>query len=316
MARKIIIDLDAGIGDAFAAVLALLDPALDVVALTATAGCVSGPIATDNLQAIIEQIDPPKWPRLGSASEGTSPEHPANLAVADFGILNGPLGLGDCEFRVADLHHRHASSKLLADLVRTSPHEITILALGPLTNIAAACERMPEFLNLVEEVVCLGGSLCEGGDITAAAEFNMYLDPEAARTVFRSSESKTIVPLDVTSKVILTFEHFNRIAESNCCAGKFLAKLLPFSFRAHHQFLGMEGVLLREVTALAAISRPALFHTERMAVDIETRGELTRGATVFDRRRLVPQAPSNVSVATEVDAQGVLDYVMEVLLSE
>lgn len=313
MARKLIIDLDPGIGDALATVLALQDPDIDLIALTATSGCVDGQMATKNLQAIVEQVDPPKWPRIGSPLVASlAPEHPAALNVADFSRLNGPHGLGDCRFEVADLHHRHESSKVLTDLVRGAPHEVTLLTLGPLTNVAAACERMPEFLAQLEDLVCLGGCMADGGDITAAAEFNMYVNPDAARAVFLSPESKTIVPLDVTSKVVLTFEHFNRLETATSRGANFLRQLLPYAFRAHHQFLGMEGLLIREAVALAAITRPQLFRTERLPVDVETRGELTRGATIFDRRRSA--AAPNANVVTDVDVQGILDYVASLLM--
>ena len=312
MAKKLIIDLDPGIGDAMAAVLALLDPGVDLLALTATAGCVSGEAATRNLQAVVEQLDPPKWPRIGSSADSAVPlEQPAALNVADFQCLNGPDGLGECRFNVADLHHRHESSKVLADLVRLSPHEVTLLTLGPLTNVAAACERMPDFLTLLENMVCLGGCIAEGGDITAAAEFNIFCNPDAARSVFQSLDSKTLVPLDVTNKPVLTFEQFNRLESAKSRGAIFLKQLLPYSFRAHHQFLGMEGMLIREAVALATITRPHLFRFERLPVDVESTGELTRGATVFDRRRTA--GTPNINVVVDVDAQGVLDYVAALL---
>lgn len=309
MVRKLIIDLDPGIGDAMAVVLALLDPELDVVALTATPGCVPGQAATKNLQAIVDQLDPPKWPRVGAAPRiASDQESPAAPLCSEFNALNGPSGLGDCRFQTAELHHPHDASKLLVDMVRTYPHQITLLTLGPLGNVAAACERAPEFLSLLEGLVCLGGSVAEGGDVTAAAEFNIASNPEAARIVFRAPETKTLIPLDVTNRVILTFEHFNRLATASSRGAVFLAQLLPYSFRAHHQFFGVEGILLREVAALAAIAQPQLFRTQRMAVDVETRGELTRGMTVFDRRQFLVR-DATVNVATEVETQGVLDYV-------
>lgn len=306
MARKLIIDLDPGIGDAFAAVLALLDPQLDVLALTATAGCVTGRCATQNVQAIVDQIDPGKWPRIGTVP----PHDPARDILPpqspEFAAVNGSTGLGDFQATVAELHHPHESSKLLVDLVRTYPHEVTLLTLGPLSNVAAACERAPDFLSLVDTLVCLGGAVTEGGDVTAAAEFNIAFHPEAARHVLCAPFAKMLIPLDVTNKVMLTFEHFNRLTGKSRGAA-FLRQLLPFAFRAYHQFFGLEGVPLREVTALAAISQPHLFRVQRMSVDIETRGELTRGMTVFDRRHS-PQPKGNVNVAIEVESQGVLDY--------
>ncbi len=167
----------------------------------------------------------------------------------------------------------------------------------------------------LKEIVVFGGSVRRGGDVTAAAEFNMYANPEAARTVLCSPATKTLVPLDICQKVVLTFEQYGRVKPpEGSPTGELLERLLPFAFRAHHQFLGLEGVALNELVALAAISQPRLFESEPMAVDVETSGELTRGMTVFDRRG-IPNWQTNIDVLTEVDAQGVLDYFSRILRS-
>lgn len=308
--RKLIIDLDPGIGDAVAAVLALLDPEIDLLALTATAGVVSGSVATRNLYSIVAQIDPPKWPRIGSAS-ATANWH-RTACKSHLEALNGSTGLGDLEIFAPDLHHRHESSKILIDTVRDNPHQVTLLTLGPLTNVAAACERAPEFLSLLGGLVCLGGTVSAGGDITAAAETNMFLDPDAAHSVLGSSEAKTLVPLDATNSVVITYENFNRISVGHSSSTMFLKQLLPYYFRAHHQFLGMEGIWLREVVALATVSRPGLCRQQPMLVDVEVQGTLTSGMTVVERR---PQfsGKANASVALDVDVQGVVDYMTELL---
>ena len=308
MAQKLIIDADPGIGDAIAIALAIFDPEIDVVAVTATAGCVDGHDATRNVQAIVEQLDPPKWPRLGE-SDATASRIGRGFggAMIDPSALNGESGLGDWEFRVADLHNRHESARLMIDIVRTQPYEITLLTLGPLTNVDLACERAPDFLGLLKGLVCLGGSVDGGGDVSAVAEFNVHSNPPAARTVLRSPATKTLVPLDLSSRVVLTFEHFNRLPTDETPAGRFLGELLPFAFRAYHESLGLEGICLHEVVALASLSRPRLFQSEPMAIDVELSGELTRGMTVFDRRG-VRQWQTNIDVLREVDTQGVLDY--------
>lgn len=311
MARKLIIDLDPGIGDAIAAVLAMLDPDIDLLALTATPGNVSGRVATRNLHGILAQVDPPKWPRIGSGNSIPLPE-PRTSARPLLEPLHGPTGLGDLEIIAAELHHRHDSSKVIIDIVRAHPQQVTLLTLGPLTNVAAACERVPDFLSLLGGLVCLGGSVAAGGDVTAAAEANIYLNPEAARSVLASPEAKTLVPLDTTNAAMITFENFNRLAIGTSRAAAFLQKLLPFYFRAHHQFLGVEGIWLREVVALAAVTRPGLFRVEPMPVDVEVQGDLTRGMTVFDRRPHLA-GKANAVVALEVDAQGVVDYMTQLL---
>jgi inosine-uridine nucleoside N-ribohydrolase len=311
--RKLIVDLDPGIGDAFAAVLALADPGLDVLALTACAGSVSGPTATRNIQAILAHLDPPKWPRLGSA-RGASPAVSRGAAVCEafLGELHGPTGLGDIEFPAAQLHNPHDSAKVLVDLVRSHPHEVTVLTLGPLGNLAAAMERAPDFLELLGGLVGCGGAISQGGDVTALGETNMYLDPEAAQQVLSSRYPKTLVPLDATESVSLTLDQLSRITHLNSPATAFLGKLLPVSFRMHRQHLGREQVGLAEVAALAVLSRPSLARSTPWPVAVETSGELTRGMTVADRRgQFAPRA--NTEVVHEIDAQGVLDYLLEIL---
>jgi inosine-uridine nucleoside N-ribohydrolase len=309
--RKLIIDLDPGIGDAVAAILAMLDPEIDLLALTATSGIVSGRVATRNLHGIVTQIDPPKWPRIGSG-DGADVRTQVAAFRPELESLNGPTGLGDLEIVVPQLHHRHESSKVLIDIVRSNPHQVTLLSLGPLGNIAAACERVPGFLGLLGGLVCLGGSVATGGDATAVAETNCFLHPEAARTVLASQEVKTLIPLDATNAVVITYETFQRISTGTSRSAAFLNQILPFCFRAHHQFLGMEGIWLREVVALAAVVRPELFRLQSLKVDVELQGELTRGMTVVERRQPL-SGKANAAVALEVDAQGVIDYMTGLL---
>jgi inosine-uridine nucleoside N-ribohydrolase len=312
--QKLIIDADPGIGDALAITAALFDPNIDLVGITATAGCVSARNATRNVQAIVEMLDPPKWPRLGGLDSDISQTLPPQSdAPVGTPALNGPAGLGDVQFEIAALHHQRESVRLLMEMVRAEPNEITLLTLGPLTNVELACERAPDFLSRLKGLVCLGGAIEFGGDVTAAAEFNVYANPEAARFVLRSPATKTLVPLDVSRRPVLTFEQFDslRPAESSRL-GRFLKALLPFAFRAFHEHLGVEGVPLQEVSALAAVSHPELFGHRLMALDVETDGTLTRGMTVFDRRG-IPRWQTNIDVMREVDAPGVLDYFCRVL---
>lgn len=313
--RRLIIDCDPGIGDALAIVLALADPNFDLLAITPCAGCVAGSVATRNIQAIVATLDPAKWPKLGSARGAAGVADPApDLFEPLLGPLHGPTGLGDLEFPSAQLHSPHDSSKILVDLVRAMPHEVTVLCLGPLTNIAAAAERAPDFLESIGSLVCLGGAISCGGDVTASAETNLFLNPEAARLVIGSRHAKKLVPIDVTSKVILAIDQFPRITETDSVANRFLRKLLPVSFRTHHQLLGIEGIRIAEAAALALISRPHLAKTQTMPVHVETDGLFSRGSTIADRR---PQfsSGSNTEVVTELDAQGVIDYVAEILKS-
>ncbi len=308
---KLIIDADPGIGDALVIALALLDPEIDLVAVTATSGCTSGENASHNIHAIVGLLDPSKWPRVGWAD---GPLQSADLVGGPNPlVLNGVSGLGDLEVPVAEPHQRHDSPRLLVDLVRANPNELTLLTLGPLTNLELALERSPELLSQLRGLVVLGGSIAHGGDTTAAAEFNMYSDPEAARTILNSPATKTLVPLDVTRDVMLTYSQYDRLAiDEHSRLGRLLSQTLPFAFRAQHEHLGVEGFPLAEFVAFAAVTNPELFQRQSKIVDVETQGELTRGMTVFDNRR-VSQSQPNIDVMTSVDSQSILDVLTQMV---
>lgn len=314
MPSKLIIDADPGIGDALAVALALLDSELDVLGVTATAGCVSGPTATRNLQAVIELIDPPKWPRLG-ASDADVPLPGGDLipGFVDPALLNGRHGVGDSAVAVAELHKPHDAVKLLIELVRQHPQEITLLTLGPLTNVQAAQERDPEFLSLLRELVCFGGSIAMGGNATAAAEFNIFADPEAARQILKSPATKTLVPLDAAHQLVLNYDQFARLSDVGIGrAGKAVLQWLQHGLRASHEHLGNEGFTLGEVVALAAVSQGRLVNSVSMAVDVETQTGLCRGVTVFDRRAS-RRWRDNIDVVEGINPQGLLDYFARML---
>ncbi|GMQ80118.1 MAG: nucleoside hydrolase [Planctomycetia bacterium] len=302
MARKVILDVDPGIDDAMALCLALSDPELDVVAVTATGGNISPAQATRNVQAILEQLDPVRRPRIGSATTDY-------VLPTDARHLHGPDGLGGAQFRVAELHHRHPSDKVICDAVRAAPEEVTIVALGPLTNIAAALQRDPGLATLVGHLIIMGGAVTSPGNVTAAAEFNIYCNPDAARLVFRSPVTKTLIPLDVSSQVVMTLDVLDQLPGQTSRTGALLRKILPAAFRSYRQQLGLEGIPIHDAVAMMAVTHPSLFRTESMIGDVETAGCLTLGATVFDRRR-VPEGQPNMEVALDIDAPAVLDRIV------
>jgi purine nucleosidase len=294
MAKKVILDVDPGIDDAMALCMGLFNPLLEVVAVTAVAGNVSPLLATRNVQAIIEQLDPSRLPRIGSAS---SPDE--GLPV-DSRHLYGVDGLGDTGLDVAELRTQHPSEKIICDEVRAAPEEVTIVALGPLTNIARAFHRDPELPSLVGRIVMVGGTVSGPGNITPAAEFNIYCDPQSARAVFRSHTTKTLIPLDATNRVVLTFDFLKQLPDEATRVGRLLRRIIPPAFRAYRQESGIEGIHVHDSVALLAVTNPELFTTQEMAGDVETRGDLTFGATVFDRRR-IPAWRYNMEVAVDLD---------------
>jgi inosine-uridine nucleoside N-ribohydrolase len=303
MARKVILDVDPGIDDAMALCLALSNPNLDVVAVTAVGGNVAPAQATRNVQAIIEQLDPPRWPRLGAASD------PDNRLAVDRRNLYGSDGLGGANFVVAERQHLLPSEKVICDQVRDAPHEVTLVALGPLTNIARAFIRDPELPALVGRIVIMGGTVAGPGNITPAAEFNMYCDPISAQAVFRSPSTKTLIPLDVTNRLELSYDLFHRLPDEATCVGRLLRQILPHAFRGYRQQFGLEGIHVHDTVTLMAVICPELFITKSMAGDVETQGELTLGATVFDRRR-VPAWRHNMEVAVDMQKDAIVEAIL------
>ncbi|MCP4189433.1 MAG: nucleoside hydrolase [Planctomycetaceae bacterium] len=278
MPRRVIIDCDPGIDDAVALCMALFDPRFEVVAITATAGNVDARQSSRNVQTIIEMLDPPRWPRLGMGRESSA------TSSGDRKDLHGADGLGNLGVTISELHHQHPSDKVIADAVRNEPGELTIIALGPLTNIARAISRDPDLTTMIDQIIMTGGSVQGIGNVTPAAECNFYSDPESARAVFHSPITKTLVPLDVTRQLMFPFDLVDRLPHAETRAGKLLHHVVPYAFRAYRQQLGLEGIHLHDAVSLVAALQPELFRTEEMAGDVETQGELTRGATVFDRR--------------------------------
>ncbi len=294
MTRKIIIDCDPGIDDAIAICIALFDPRLDVLAITATAGTVEASQATDNVTAIVGQLDPPRYPRIGKASPA---EH---APVLDDSHLFGSDGLGECNFEPAGRQHQMPSEKVIAELLHQNPDEITLVCLGPCTNLARLCRRDPVAVGLIDKVIISGGSVSYPGNATTTAERNMHFDSPSAAEVFASATTKSLVPLDVTEQVRFGVELLDKLPAKDTNAGAMLSKMMRFAFRSAHQNLGNELIPLYDATTVVAVLEPDLFVWQNMAGRVETRGEYTRGMTVFDQR-LHRQWNLNMEVAVSVD---------------
>ena len=298
MTRKIIIDCDPGIDDAVALCMALFDPRLDVLAITATAGTTHATQATTNVNAIVTQLDPPRYPRIGKATVTE------DAPVVSDTHLHGRDGLGDCRLQVSDRQHQPVAEKVIAELLRKHPNEITVVCLGPLTNLARLFQRDPAVIPLVDKLVISGGSVTHAGNASPVAEHNMYFDPIAADEVFESAITKSLVPLDVTEKITFGVELLEQMPRKFSRAGHLLHQLLPFAFRVAHQRLGRELIPLYDPTTLLSVLEPDLFQWTEMAGRVETGGTLTSGATIFDRR-LRPQWQHNMEVATDVQIEEV-----------
>ena len=302
MARKVILDVDPGVGDALAVCLALSHEDLEVVALTATGGTVAPRQASRNVQALVEHLDPPRWPRIGFADE----EQPLRTDGRELWGVDGFCG---ASLKIAELHQQHPSIKVLAEEIRSSPGDVTVIAGGPLSNIAAAFQLDPELAMLVGHLIIVGGTLEGQGDVTAAAEFNIYCDADSAQRVFRSAATKTLLPRELTCRAAMTFDLLNHLPGELTSAGRLLRAILPGAFQSYRQRLGLEGMYVAEAVAVAAAIHPELLTTEPFPCDVETEGALTHGATVIDRRRLTHDRP-NMDVVVDLDVAGAVDCIL------
>ncbi|MBM3998081.1 MAG: nucleoside hydrolase [Planctomycetes bacterium] len=301
MTRKLVIDCAPGIDDALALMIALLEPELDVVAVTATEGSVPAETANRNVRAIIETVDPLRLPRIGTASTLEDRPH------LDLRRIYGDDGLGNAGIPVARLHQEHPSEKILCDEIRAAPGEVTVVCLGPLTNLAGALKREPDLARLVHRIVIAGGTLDGIGDVAPVSELNMYYDPDAARTVFRSPTTKTLLPLCAARKVPLPPDVLNHLPNDSTPAGRLVRHLIPAFFRAFRQHHGLEHLLLHRALTIVAVLHPDWFGTREMAGDVEPCGELTTGATIFDRRQAAAWR-ANMEVVVDVRAPSVRDF--------
>jgi inosine-uridine nucleoside N-ribohydrolase len=304
MAEKVILIADPGIDSAFATALALNDPDLEVLALAATAGNVSAEQATRNAHIIIEQIDPARWPRIGTAL-------PVNYD-RDARDLHGPDGLGGQDFPCAPPHHSTPSDKLIIDTLRQYPNEISVLLMGPATALARTFDRDPDVVRMIQKLVIVGGTWHEPGDVTAAAEFHFWCDPAAARQVLRCGAPVTLLPLDVTRKMVFSPNDIRHLGALETRTAAFLKRVVPMLLAPTAGLYGIEGAYVADALAVAFLSRPTAFTLKAVPADVETRGELTRGMSVFDTR-WSSQARPNIDLATGLDVSAIRHYTHHVL---
>jgi inosine-uridine nucleoside N-ribohydrolase len=304
MAQKVILIADPGIDTAFAVALALFDPRLEVLALAPTAGNVVSQQATVNVHTLVAQLDPPRWPRLGAAL-------PVKYDV-DGRQLHGTDGLGNAKFPEVSLHAPQHSDKLIVELVNKHPNDVTIICMGPPTTLQSALHREPALAGRVHRVILLGGAWREPGNATAAAEFHFYCDPEAAREVLHSKLPITLVPLDVMRKIVFSPSDLLELPSPECRVSKFLRQIVPFGIRACSNIYGIEGFPMKDVMGVVAKVLPQAISTRSVYVDVETRGEITRGMSIVDTR-VNPEQKPNVEIVTNVDVNLVRKYIFDTL---
>lgn len=304
MAHKTIFIADPGIDASFAIALALLDPTIELIGLAPSAGNIPAQQATINVHTLITQLDPRRWPRLGSA--------PAVVYDVNGTAIHGYDGLGNVRFPEISLHSPPTSDRLIVELIRQFPDEVTIVCLGPATVLAGAIKRDRTIIDHIRHLVLLGGAWHEPGNATAAAEFHFYCDPEAARSVLHAGLRTTLVPLDIMRKLVFSPKDLLDLPCPEAPTSQFLRKIVPFGIRASSNLYGIEGFHLKDVLGVAAVALTNVLTTKPYYVNVETRGELTRGMSVVDCRTK-PAAAPNVNLAIGVDIAAVRDYIFRTL---
>ncbi|UUP17951.1 nucleoside hydrolase [Nitratireductor thuwali] len=298
-ARKIIIDTDPGQDDALAILLALASPELDVLGITAVAGNVPLPLTEKNALKICELAGK----RETAVFAGASRPLVRDLVTAEH--VHGKTGLDgpDLPEPTMRLREQHAVDFIVETLMSHGEGEVTLCPLGPLTNLALALIREPRIAPRVKEIVLMGGGFFEGGNITPAAEFNIYVDPHAADVVFRSGAPIVMMPLDVTHKAMTTARRVAAFRGLGTRVGAAVAQMLEFYERFDEEKYGSDGGPLHDPCVIAWLLQPELFKGRQCNVEVETMSELTMGMTVVDWWG-VTQRRKNALVMRDIDHEG------------
>lgn len=307
MPRKIIIDTDPGQDDAVAMLLALASPQeLEILGIVAVAGNIGLHHNSNNARKIVELSGRTEVPVYAGCSRPlrrtlVTAEH----VHGDTG-LNGPV-LPD---PTIPLQAQHGVDYIVDTLMAAEPRTITLCTLGPLTNIAMALIKQPAIAGRIAEIVMMGGAYFEVGNITPAAEFNIYVDPEAADIVMRCGAPITMLPLDVTHQIQSTHPRLDAIRALGNRTGQAVYDMLTFSETYDLHKFGWAGAPLHDPTVIAYLLQPDLFEGRRCNVSIETASELTVGMTVADYWH-VTDKPRNVNYMRNGNAEGFFNLLTE-----
>ena len=306
MARKIIIDTDPGQDDGVAILLALASPELEVLGVVAVAGNVPLELTKVNARKIVElsgRTDVLVF--AGCARPMARASVTAEHVHGDTG-LNG-IDLPDPQLPLQTQH----GVDFIIDTVRAAePKTVTLCTLGPLTDVAMALVKAPDIASRIEEVVAMGGAYFEVGNITPAAEFNIYVDPEAAAVVLASGVPVTLLPLDITHQVLNTKERLDRFRALGNRCGAAVAGLLGFSESFDLGKYGWNGAPLHDPNVIAYLLDPTIYRGRHTNVSVETTSPLTLGMTVVDYWH-VTQRQANCTYMREVDAPRIYDMLIE-----
>ena len=295
--RRVIIDTDPGIDDAMAILLALNSPELEVEALTVVPGNVEAWQGLENALKIVSLAGRCDLPVARGA------QHPLNQKLITAQFWHGKNGLAGVELPASQCKaDPHFGPDLIIALVHKFPHEITLVPVGPLTNIALAVSKDPSIVSLVKDVVIMGGSI-SGGNVNGAAEANIYGDPEAASIVFHAGWIVTMIGSDVGERTLMTRNYLNHLKDLQGPESAFIYKLADF-YLTRSENSGYSGAAMYDPLAVATVIDPTLVTLKDMHVDVETKGEFTRGETVANR---MGSDENNVLHGDHYEIEGVIE---------
>jgi inosine-uridine nucleoside N-ribohydrolase len=303
MTIPVLIDCDPGHDDAIALLLALASPELEVLGVTTVSGNSTLEKTTANAIRVLEFVG------RGDVAVAAGADRPLVREPFIAAYVHGESGMDGPALPPPRRQpvEQHAVD-FLAERVLASPRPVTLVPTGPLTNVALLLARHPDATARLERIVLMGGAIAEG-NVTPAAEFNVWADPEAAARVFASGLDVTMIGLDVTHKALVGPAEGTRLRGQGE-AGAMVADLLDFFSRFHRETYGFEGSPIHDAVAVAEVARPGLVKTLRRHVAVECSSELCRGRTVVDLWRRTDHAP-NASVGVDIDAGAFVELLLE-----
>jgi inosine-uridine nucleoside N-ribohydrolase len=307
MTTPILIDCDPGHDDAIALLLALASPEVDLLGITTVAGNQTLEKTTANALKILEFVGRTEVPVAAGAPRPLVREPYVAAYVHGETGMDGP----DLPAPTTAPASEHAVDFLAAKLT-ASPAPVTLIPVGPLTNVGLLLARYPEAAGRIDRIVLMGGAIAEG-NVTPAAEFNIWADPEAASRVFTSGIDVTMIGLDVTHKALFRPADSERLATTGR-VGRLVAELFGFYQQFHSEQYGWDGSPVHDAVAVAHVLRPGIVHTADRGVVVDCGGELSRGRTYVDLWGRAHWEP-NAHVAVDIEAQDFVDFLVERLAS-